>query len=57
MDTFIHYAVAAACMAFEDSGFKVTEENAERVGVYVGAGMGGLPAIEHWLWSIEGKGP
>ncbi|MCC6502468.1 MAG: beta-ketoacyl-ACP synthase II [Deltaproteobacteria bacterium] len=57
MDTFIHYAVAAASMAFEDSGFKVTEENAERVGVYVGAGMGGLPAIEHWLGVLKEKGP
>jgi len=57
MDTFIHYAVAAASMAFEDSGFKVTEENAERVGVYIGAGMGGLPAIENWLGVLKEKGP
>jgi 3-oxoacyl-[acyl-carrier-protein] synthase II len=57
MDSFIHYAVAAASMAFEDSGFKVTEENAERVGVYVGAGMGGLPAIEHWHDVLKEKGP
>lgn len=57
MDTFIHYAVAAASMAFEDSGFKVTEENAERVGVYIGAGMDGLPAIENCLGVLKEKGP
>ncbi len=57
MDLFIQYAVAAAMMAFEDSGFKVTEENAERVGVYIGAGIGGLPAIEHWHTVLKEKGP
>jgi 3-oxoacyl-[acyl-carrier-protein] synthase II len=48
MDRFIHFAMAAATMAVEDSGLKITEENAERVGVIIGAGMGGLPAIEHY---------
>jgi len=48
MDTFIHYALAAAEMAMQDSGLQVTEENAERVGVVVGAGLGGLPAIEKY---------
>jgi 3-oxoacyl-[acyl-carrier-protein] synthase II len=48
MDRFIHFAMAAATMAMEDSGLKITEDNAERVGVTIGAGMGGLPAIEHW---------
>lgn len=57
MDTFIQYAVAASVMAFEDSGFKVTEENAETVGVYIGAGMGGLPAIENWYDVLKEKGP
>ena len=57
MDLFIQYAVAAALMAFEDSGVKVTEENAERVGVYIGAGIGGLPAIEHWHTVLKEKGP
>jgi 3-oxoacyl-[acyl-carrier-protein] synthase II len=57
MDFFIHYAVAASLMAFEDSGYKVTEENAERVGVYIGAGIGGLPAIEHWHNVLNEKGP
>ena len=48
MDLFIHYAVAAADMALADSGLQITDENAERVGVVVGSGMGGLPAIERY---------
>ena len=48
MDTFIQYAIAAAEIAMQDSGLQVTEENAERVGVVVGAGLGGLPAIEKY---------
>jgi 3-oxoacyl-[acyl-carrier-protein] synthase II len=48
MDLFIHYAMAAADMALADSGFQITEENAEMVGVVVGSGMGGLPAIERY---------
>ena len=48
MDSFIHYALAASDMAMKDSGLHVTEENAERVGVVVGAGLGGLPAIEKY---------
>ncbi len=57
MDLFIQYAVAASMEAFEDSGLKVTEGNAERVGVYIGAGIGGLPAIEHWHDVLREKGP
>jgi 3-oxoacyl-[acyl-carrier-protein] synthase II len=57
MDFFIQFAVAAALEAFEGSGLKVTEENAERVGVYIGAGIGGLPAIEHWYDVLKKKGP
>jgi 3-oxoacyl-[acyl-carrier-protein] synthase II len=48
MDLFIQYALAAAEEAMQDSGLQVTEENAERVGVLVGAGLGGLPAIEKY---------
>lgn len=48
MDRFIHFAVAASTMAMEDSGLKVIEENADRVGVIIGSGMGGLPTIEHY---------
>lgn len=56
MDRFIHFAVAASTMAVEDSGLKITEENAERVGVIIGAGMGGLPAIEHYHKAFLEKG-
>lgn len=48
MDRFIHFAIAASDMALHDSKLKITPENAERVGVVIGSGMGGLPAIEHY---------
>ncbi len=57
MDTFIHYAVAAARMAIEDAAFEVTAKNAERIGTYVGSGIGGLQAIEHWHTVLMEKGP
>jgi 3-oxoacyl-[acyl-carrier-protein] synthase II len=56
MDRFIHFAMAAATMAMEDSGLVITEENSERVGVIIGAGMGGLPAIEHYHKAFLEKG-
>jgi 3-oxoacyl-[acyl-carrier-protein] synthase II len=46
MDTFIHYAMAAARFAMEDSGLPVTDANRERIAVIVGSGIGGLPLIE-----------
>lgn len=46
MDTFIQYGVVAAEEAFQDSGLEVTEDNAERIGVSIGSGIGGLPMIE-----------
>lgn len=57
MDTFIHYAVAGSQMAMDDGGLKVSPENAHRVGVYVGSGIGGLQAIEHWHKVLLEKGP
>ncbi len=57
MDTFIQYAVAAAQMAMEDSRLKVTAENAERVGVHIGSGIGGLPAIERYHRVLLEEGP
>ena len=48
MDLFIQYGLAAADLALQDSGLKITEANAERVGVLVGSGLGGLPAIEKY---------
>ncbi len=56
MDRFIHFAVAASTMAVDDSGFRFTGENAERVGVVIGSGMGGLPAIEHYHKAFLEKG-
>ncbi|MBI4683876.1 MAG: beta-ketoacyl-ACP synthase II [Nitrospirae bacterium] len=57
MDRFIHLAIAASDMAIEDSGLKIAENNAERVGVIIGAGMGGLPAIERHHSILLEKGP
>jgi 3-oxoacyl-[acyl-carrier-protein] synthase II len=57
MDTFIHFAVAASQMAVDDAGLKITADNADRVGVYIGAGIGGLPAIEHYHDVLKEKGP
>jgi len=56
MDRFIHLGLAAAVMAMEDSGLKITADNSERVGVIVGSGMGGLPAIEHYTKVLNERG-
>lgn len=56
MDLFIHFAVGAAAMALNDSGLVISEENAERVGVVVGSGMGGLPAIERYHAALSEGG-
>lgn len=56
MDTFIHYGVAAASMALEHSGLEITEENAKRVGVVIGSGIGGMPAIEKTMRAYESGG-
>ncbi|MES2103611.1 MAG: beta-ketoacyl-ACP synthase II [Pseudomonadota bacterium] len=57
MDTFIHYGIAAGVQAFQDSGLVVTEENAERIGVIVGSGIGGLPLIEETHATLTERGP
>ncbi|MCG5512994.1 beta-ketoacyl-ACP synthase II [Ectothiorhodospira shaposhnikovii] len=46
MDTFVHYGMAAGIQAIRDAGLEVTEDNAERIGVAIGSGIGGLPYIE-----------
>ena len=56
MDLFIQYAMGAAHFAMEDSGLVINEENAERVGVLVGAGLGGLPAIEKYHVALQEGG-
>jgi 3-oxoacyl-[acyl-carrier-protein] synthase II len=57
MDTFIHYGMAAGIQAMRDSGLVVTEENAERIGVIVGSGIGGLPMIEETHTEYLNRGP
>ncbi|MDP4669306.1 MAG: beta-ketoacyl-ACP synthase II [Burkholderiaceae bacterium] len=46
MDVFIHYGIAAGLQALDDCGLEINETNAERIGVMVGSGIGGLPMIE-----------
>src|SRR4030065_1174539 len=57
MDRFIHFAVAAATFARDESGLKITDSNSDRVGVLVGSGMGGLRTIEHYHSVLLEKGP
>ncbi len=57
MDTFIQYGMAAGIEAFKDSGLEVTEENAERIGVEIGSGIGGLGTIEETNDSFDAGGP
>ncbi len=57
MDPFIHYAVGAAQLAVDDAGLKVAPEEATRVGVYIGSGIGGLGSIEHYHNILKEKGP
>ncbi|HEV8231297.1 MAG TPA: beta-ketoacyl-ACP synthase II [Thermoanaerobaculia bacterium] len=57
MDTFIHYAMAAAHFAMEDSGLPVTDENRERIAVVIGSGIGGLPIIEETQKNYLQRGP
>ena len=46
MDTFIHYGIGASVMAIEDSGLEINESNADKIGISIGSGIGGLPYIE-----------
>ncbi|TNF48097.1 beta-ketoacyl-[acyl-carrier-protein] synthase II [bacterium] len=57
MDLFIPYAIFAALEALEQSGLVINESNAERVGVVVGSGLGGLPYIEKYTEILRTKGP
>ncbi len=57
MSTFIHYGLAAAIEAVKDSGLEVTEQNAERIGVNIGSGIGGLPMIEDTHNDYLASGP
>lgn len=57
MDTFIHYALAAAHMAWQESGLQTSEELSEKAGTCIGVGMGGLPLIEEQMSRYLEKGP
>ena len=57
MDLFIHYGMAAGLQAWRDCGLQVTPENAERVGVNFGSGIGGLPLIESMHDELHKNGP
>jgi 3-oxoacyl-[acyl-carrier-protein] synthase II len=56
-DLFVHYALAAARMALEQSGLVITEANAARVGVVIGSGIGGFPLIERQHDILRERGP
>jgi 3-oxoacyl-[acyl-carrier-protein] synthase II len=56
MDPFIHYGIAAGIQALDDSGVEVTDENAERIGVAIGAGIGGISGIEKGYDSFKKGG-
>lgn len=56
-DPFVHYAVAASEMALESSGFEITDENADRVGVVIGSGIGGFQTIENNSRTLIERGP
>ncbi|WP_416140313.1 beta-ketoacyl-ACP synthase II [Halomonas sp. HK25] len=57
MDLFIQYGVAAGAQAIQDSGIECTDENAARIGVAIGSGIGGLPMIEHNHSAMLKSGP
>ncbi len=57
LDPFVQYAVAAADLAWKNSGLSITDENANRVGVITGCGMGGLPTIEEYHEILLNRGP
>jgi 3-oxoacyl-[acyl-carrier-protein] synthase II len=57
MDLFIHYGMAAGLQAWREAGLQVTAENAERIGVNFGSGIGGLPLIEAMKDELDKNGP
>jgi 3-oxoacyl-[acyl-carrier-protein] synthase II len=57
MDIFIHYALAATRIALDDAGLEVSEKNADKIGVIVGTGLGGLSSIEKYHKVLLERGP
>jgi len=56
MDRFIQLGMAASLDAFKDSGLEVNEQNAERIGTYIGSGIGGITSIEKATMTLEDRG-
>ena len=57
MDIFVHYGLAASFMAMQDAGLEITEANAERAGVMIGSGIGGIRGIEETAIDLHTGGP
>ncbi|WP_044407789.1 beta-ketoacyl-ACP synthase II [Thiomicrospira microaerophila] len=57
MDPFIHYGIAVGIQAFQDAGLEVTEQNATRIGVSIGSGIGGIGTIEAQHGVYQASGP
>ena len=57
VDRFIHFAIAAARMAIEHSGLDIGKTDPERVGTYIGTGLGGLQSLEHYHTVLKERGP
>ncbi len=57
MDLFIQYGIGAAIDAIKDAGLEITDQNADRIGAMLGAGIGGLPGIEENCETLLKKGP
>lgn len=57
MDRFIHFSMAATAQALQDSGLTLTEELKDKMGVFIGCGIGGLPAVEEMHNTVLQKGP
>lgn len=57
MDKFAQYALAASLMAVKDSGLEITDDNAERIGVWIGSGIGGMETWENQFETLLNRGP
>ena len=57
MDRFIQFGMFAAMDAFIDSGLEVTEENADKIGVHIGSGIGGIETIQSTTATLDSRGP
>lgn len=56
MDRFTHYAIAASLMAVEDANLKIDESNANRIGVWIGSGIGGMETFENQFETFQKRG-